>query len=198
MAPTTHILNNEVSAAFQRVITSNNCTFQLIPLHVHRRNIAECAIRTFKDHFLSILAGVTPTYPRDQWNLLLPQVELTLNLLRASPNPKQSAWEYIFGAYNFDATPMGPAGCRILLHHKPTLRKSWDYQTLDGYYIGPALQHYQCYCAITKLSGADHYLPTPTVVLEDKLLHALHANNIALRSINPWPADKQLVPIQML
>ena len=208
MAPTTHILDNEVSAAFQRVITSNNCTFQLVPPHVHRRNAAERAIRTFKDHFLSILAGVAPTYPRDRWDLLLPQAELTLNLLRASPNPTQSAWDYLFGTYNFDATPMGPAGCRVLLHHKPTLRKSWDYRTLDGYYIGPALQHYRCYRAIAKASGAavisdavkfcHHYLPTPTVTLEDKLLHALQAIHHALRRSTPRPADEQIAAIQTI
>ena len=115
---------------------------QLVPPHVHRHNAAECTIRTFKDHFLSILAGIAPTYPRNRWDLLLPQAEIILNLLLRSPNPTQLAWDYLFGAYNFDATPMGPAGCHILLHHKPALRKSWDYCTQDRYYIGPALQHY--------------------------------------------------------
>ena len=81
MAPTTNFLNNKVSAALQQAITSNICMFQLVPPHIHCRNAAERAIRMFKDHFLSILAGVAPMYPRDRWDLLLPQAELTLNLL---------------------------------------------------------------------------------------------------------------------
>ena len=56
--------------------------YQLVPPHTHRSNAAERAIRTFKAHFLSILAGVAPDLSRNIWDLLLPQAELTLNLLR--------------------------------------------------------------------------------------------------------------------
>jgi len=103
-APREHILDNEASAAFLREITKNNCTYQLVPPHVHRRNKAERAIRTFKDHFLTILAGTSPTFPANRWDLLLPQAELTLNLLRPSHDTTTSAWESLFGTYNFDAT----------------------------------------------------------------------------------------------
>ena len=114
-----------------------------MPPHVHQRNEAERAIRTFKDHFLAILAGVAPNFPKDRWDLLLPQAELTLNLLRASnTKPHVSAWEHLFGPYNFDATPMGPAGSRVLIHAKASTRRSWDFRCQDGFYIGPALQHY--------------------------------------------------------
>jgi hypothetical protein len=62
---------------------------------MHRRNRAERAIRTFKDHLLAILAGVNAAFPPYLWDLLLPQAELTLNLLRqATLNPRISAWEF--------------------------------------------------------------------------------------------------------
>jgi hypothetical protein len=48
---------------------------------MHRCNRAECAIKTFKDHFLSIFVGVDLSFPPYLWDLLLPQAELTLNLL---------------------------------------------------------------------------------------------------------------------
>ena len=118
VTPDVHILDNKASKAFLKAITDNGCKYQLVPPHVHQRNCAERAIRTFKDHFLTILAGVVPTYPKDRWDLLLPQAELTLNLLRPSNNPSRSAWESLFRPYNFDAMPMGPAGCRILIHTK--------------------------------------------------------------------------------
>ena len=92
-APTMHIMDNEASAAFQRTIRANGCDLQLVPPHVHRRNAAERAIRTFKDHFLSVLPGTAATYPTDRWDLLLPQAELTLNLLRPAPAGATSAWE---------------------------------------------------------------------------------------------------------
>jgi hypothetical protein len=79
--PDTHVLDNKASRAFLQAITNNGCHYQLVPPHVHRRNCAKRAIRTFKDHFLAILAGTAPTFPRNCWDLLLPQAELTLNLL---------------------------------------------------------------------------------------------------------------------
>jgi hypothetical protein len=45
--------------------------------------------------------------------LLLPQAELTLILLcQSAVNPKISA----SGPFNFNKTPLGPVGCRILIH----------------------------------------------------------------------------------
>jgi hypothetical protein len=63
MPPTLHIMDNESSAAFQRAVAANNCKLQLVPPHVHRRNAAERTIRTFKDHFLAILAGTAASFP---------------------------------------------------------------------------------------------------------------------------------------
>jgi hypothetical protein len=77
------ILDNEASAAYKHAITVTwQAKFQLVPPDMHRRNWAERAIRTFKYHFLSILPGVDASFPPYLWDLLLPQAELTLNLLR--------------------------------------------------------------------------------------------------------------------
>jgi hypothetical protein len=184
-APDVHIMDNECSAALQRTIASNKCKLQLVPPHVHRRNAAERAIRTFKDHFLAILAGAAPNYPADRWDLLLPHAELTLNLLRPpATGLRPSAWDALFGKFDFNATPLAPAGCAVQMHHKPALRRSWDYRSKDGFYVGPALAHYRCYRILTKdtqsvlISDAvkfrPHNLPSPDITAEDKILHALH------------------------
>jgi hypothetical protein len=77
------IMDNEASAAFKQAIMFVwRASFQLVPPDMHFRKQAERAIRTFKDHFISILAGVDPLFPPYLWDLLLPQAELTLNLLR--------------------------------------------------------------------------------------------------------------------
>jgi hypothetical protein len=62
-APTIHVMDNKASMAFQRAVATNKCKLQLVPPHVHRHNAAERAIRTFKDHFLAILAGTPPSLP---------------------------------------------------------------------------------------------------------------------------------------
>jgi hypothetical protein len=76
------ILDNEASVEYKEALTFKwNAKFQLVPPDMHCQNRAERAIRMFKDHFLAILAGVDSAFPPYLWDLLLPQVELTLNLL---------------------------------------------------------------------------------------------------------------------
>jgi hypothetical protein len=63
---------------------NNNIAYQLVPPHCHRRNAAEHAIRTFKEHFVAGLSSVDPSFPMHLWDRLLPQAEITSNLLRTS------------------------------------------------------------------------------------------------------------------
>jgi len=126
---TTHyILDNECSAAFKTALKNEQVTFELVPPNQHRRNSAERAIRTFKNHFLSGIATCDPAYPLREWDRLLPQAELTLNLLRNSRlNPKLSAWAYLFGNFDFNKCPLLPPGTKIILHAKPGKRASWAF-----------------------------------------------------------------------
>jgi hypothetical protein len=58
------ILDNEASSAYKQAIMFTwQSKFQLVPPKMHRCNRAECAIRTFKDNLLSILAGVDQPPP---------------------------------------------------------------------------------------------------------------------------------------
>jgi hypothetical protein len=86
------ILDNEASVEYKKAITFKwNTKFQLVPPDMHCQNRAECAICTFKDHFLAIIAIIGSAFPPYLWDLLLPQAELTLNLLcQATLNPRIS------------------------------------------------------------------------------------------------------------
>jgi len=80
---------------------------------MYRRNAAERAIRTFKNHFIAILYSTDPDFLLRLWDRLLPQALTTLNLLRGSRiNPKLSAYAQLNGAFDFNRTPMGPPGTR--------------------------------------------------------------------------------------
>jgi hypothetical protein len=107
-----NIRDNKASADFKRVITETwRAKIQLVPPDMHHRNKAERMICHFKNIFLSILAGVDAAFPPYLWDLLLPQAELTINLLRqATANPKISAWEYVNGPFDFNKTPLAPYG----------------------------------------------------------------------------------------
>lgn len=62
-APTFQKLDNETSHEFEEHLRKNNIQVEFVPPHQHRRNKAERAIRTFKNHFIALLAGVDPASP---------------------------------------------------------------------------------------------------------------------------------------
>lgn len=98
--PNWHILDNEAPEELKQAIHENKCRVELTPADMHRRNIAERAIQTFKGHFISVLAGVADSFPINQSDELLPQSVLTLNLLRQSNvAPNISAWAYHHGSF---------------------------------------------------------------------------------------------------
>ena len=96
-----------------------------MPPKIHRRNAAERAIQTFKNHFLAGIATYNPKFPINEWDRLLQQAEITLNLLRQSrQNAKLSAYSYLFGPYNYNRNPMVPPGTKVIVHKNPSNRIS--------------------------------------------------------------------------
>ena len=76
-------------------------TYQLADVHNDRRNIAEKAIQTFKDHFVSVLCGTDAKFPMQLWCRILRQAEHQLNLLRKSRvDPSMSTYEALYGKHN--------------------------------------------------------------------------------------------------
>jgi hypothetical protein len=61
--PKLQTLDNEASTALTNFFTVNNIAYQLVPPHCHRRNAAERAIGTFKEHFVVGLSSVDPSFP---------------------------------------------------------------------------------------------------------------------------------------
>ena len=129
------IIYNEVSSEHKHFIKECwNITYQIVPPDIHQRNAAECTNFTFKDHFLSILAGINNAFPKYLWDLLSEQADLTLNLLLQSTlNPRISAWAYYNVPSESNATLLGPIGCRVIIHKNPSTRISWDFRGKDGF-----------------------------------------------------------------
>ena len=143
--PDLYVLDNEASNDLKNSLVHNNQSFELVPPNIHRRNAAEKAICTMKNHILSGLANCDKSFPILEWDRLLIQAEITLNLLRNSRvNPHLSSWAYIQKPYDFNKMPMAPPGTKIVAHSKPQKRASWAYHGQSGWYIGPAPEHYRC------------------------------------------------------
>ncbi len=82
-----HQLDNECSANFKACIHHNNMTHELVPPDCHQRNMAERAIQTLKNHFVTIISGIDNRFPLSLWCHLVRPTELTINLLRQSNVP---------------------------------------------------------------------------------------------------------------
>ena len=134
IVPKKHILDNEMSEAMKEVIQEEyNMEMELVPPGCHRRNAAEVAIRNFKAHFLSVLAGTAKDFPPSLWDRLLPQAEITVNLLRQSnATPNVSAYAHLSGPFDYNKMPLAPMGCAVQVHEKTDKRGTWSYHTVDG------------------------------------------------------------------
>jgi hypothetical protein len=145
-APNLHILDNECSQDLKDAFTKYNVAFQRVPPKEHRANSAERAIRTFKNHFISILCSVDSHFPMTEWDRLIPQTILTLNLLRSSRiHPSLSAHASLFGNYDFNRTPIAPPGTKVVAHVSADTRTTFGQHGQVAWYIGPSLEHYRCY-----------------------------------------------------
>jgi hypothetical protein len=182
--PRTQIMDNECSAAMKEYLTQKEIKFQLAAPRQHRTNAAERAIRTFKNHFIAGLCSVDDTFPIKLWDRLLPQALLTLNLMRGSRiNPAHSAWSQIFGPYDFNSVPIAPPGIRVLVHERASTQGTWEPHAVDGWYVGPAMDHYRCYRVFIEETNAERitdtisWYPTkvniPTATSQEIIVEAL-------------------------
>ena len=159
--PQLHILDNECSDIMKQYFTSSNIKYQLVPPGQHRTNAAERAIRTFKNHLIAGLCSTDENFPMHLWDRLVPQALITINLLRGSRiNPAHSAWSQLFGPYNFNKEPIAPPGIRVLVHVKPENRSTWAPHADEGWYIGPASEHYRCYRVYMTETNAERITDT--------------------------------------
>ena len=53
-----------------------------------------------------------------------------------------------------------PPGTKVLAHENPGRRASWGFHANKGWYLGPALNHHQCYRYITQSTGAERITDT--------------------------------------
>jgi hypothetical protein len=179
-APTLHILDNECSDDLKKAFRKYDVDFQRVPPHSHRRNAAEQAIQTWKNHFCSGLATCDPKFPLTEWDLLMPQADLTLNLLRSSLcQPNLSAYDCLNGIFDFNRSPLAPPGTRVVVHITPNQRQNMAPHGIDGWYVGPSTEHYRCHkCYIPStfrvrdaltIDWFPHAVPFPKVSTDDYL-----------------------------
>ena len=122
----------------------------------------------------------------------------------ARVNQKLSAHAYLFGTFDFNATPLAPPGIKVIVHTKPEQRTSWDPNGKEGWYIGPSLQHYRCMkCYISKTRAevnADTivFIPKKIVFPEVKPEHFLQQAAEDIVTILSQPQQYPIIPTLQL
>ena len=144
--------DQETSALTRRAFADANLIPQYVPPRSHRGLKAERYLQTVKAHLLSCFHSVSPDYPAAHWAKLLPQIQLTLNILVPSKaNPAISAYEWVHGhKYDFHHHPFGPPGCSVLAHVKVEGRASFDDRASTAWYLGPTTDGTRLHAVLSK------------------------------------------------
>ncbi len=133
---------------------NNRCNTNWPPPGNHQCNQAEPAIKTFKAHFISILARVNNKFPLSLWWHLLKPTELTFNLLHKSKvAPKISAFAYIHRPHNYMKKLFAPLGCAIQANVEPEDCHTWDTQSDSGFSIGTSIEHHRWFLVTSQKHG---------------------------------------------
>ena len=185
VVPKKHVLDNKISDSMKDMIRDEfKMQVELVPPGCHRQNAAEVAIQNFKAHFLSILARTAEDFPLSLWDRLLPQAEITINLLRqANANPTKSAYAYLCGPFDYNKMPLAPMGCRVQVHEKNDNRGTWAYHSVNGWYLFTSSENYRvhnCHIKDTRhkrLSDTIQFMhkniTKPMITQADKLMIAI-------------------------
>jgi hypothetical protein len=59
-------------------------------------------------------------------------------------NPNKSANQEIYGTFIFNEAPLAPLGTKALIYDNQAAHTSWAPHATNGFYIGPASDHYHC------------------------------------------------------
>ena len=138
-------MDKQATKHIKQYQSENECKLQLVELHNHRVNTAERAIQTFKDGFIAALATTDVDFLLQLWDKLTPQVQTCLNLMRLLRiDPSKSAYESLYGPYDWNRYPLASLGCKAVVYEDGNTRGLWASHGVDGWYLGPLMDHYQC------------------------------------------------------
>jgi hypothetical protein len=142
------------------------------------------------------LSSVDPNFPSHLWDRLLPQAEITLNILQTSRHhPQLSAAAHFHGLIDYNKTSFATPGCKIIAHEKPAKKRTWAPHGQHGYSLGPAMHHYRCQNVYISATARERIVDTleffplnsPMPQLSSTYRLIMAANYISNALKNPHP-----------
>ena len=119
-------------------------------------------------------------------------------MLRTSRvHPQLSAFHVLEGQYDFKKIPFGPPGTRATIFNPPETRGSFGPRALEGWYIGPAWDHYRSmnfqipstgvYCTAAQYHLYPNHVKAPTETPMDRAVRIAVSLTIAIQRILKEP-----------
>ena len=114
--PTLNVLDNECSRAVKISLRKKDEDIKIVEAHNHAVLIAKPAVKFAKYHTIAHLATIDSNCQIQLWCKFIPQIEITLNILRTSRvDPKKSVYEALNGrTFSWNIMPLTPVGLRAL------------------------------------------------------------------------------------
>ena len=115
--------------------------------------------------------------------------------------------------HDYNAQPVAPPGIQVIIHEKSTTRRTWAPHGVEGWYLGPAMEHYRCYRVIASKTGGEritdtvqffpHDVPMPGTTAVDRKIEAAAELTAAISKFkfaSPFKDihDKQMDGLQKL
>ena len=143
ITPVHQVLDNEISQTYKEEIRESGMSYQLVPPDNHRRNIADRAIQTWKNHFIGVISRAAATFPLHLWCQAIPQAERQLMLLSMSNfKPKISSYAHVYVQHDYNAEPFVPIGIESIVRDKPNRRKTFAEHCRKIYFLDTSFEHY--------------------------------------------------------
>ena len=141
--PLFNVTDNQATTPCKAYLQQHDCTWQFVEPSNHQVNVAERAIQSFKNHFISDLCSTNTKWSIQLWDQLTEQALITLNLCQIEhAYPTKSAYHAMHGhKYNWNRCPMAPPGTIAVVYKDPTRQCSWAPRGVDAWYCGPAFDH---------------------------------------------------------
>ena len=118
--------------------TRTKTDYQLAPPWCHRTNDVERSTQTGRHHLTSGIMTTDPSCLITEWDRLVKQDKLSLNMLRPSRvNPKSLVATWLEGLHSYNALPFAPPGWEIFCLEDLGNRVSWSPHGVRGFQYRP-------------------------------------------------------------
>lgn len=166
LIPTMEKADNAVTLDFIKKMKSRGIHVQLTPASNHRTNNAERCIQTAKNHLVAGYHTADPDFPVKAMHNLVPQAEITLNILRKSRLSNRSAYTEIHGPFDSNRFRLHPPGTKLVTLDDPNKRpKQFAEHGPIAFYLHPAPHQYRSYTVYcpstnaTRITDSVSWLP---------------------------------------